>query len=107
MTDALHIIDQLQDATSNRERAGILLRVPDNVLLTYGVQLAAACERAQFAGGATFIIKRCAGLSAVRDAHGLMPWRLAFDIEGWRGTLSEFAAGKGDIGAETQPDKTL
>jgi hypothetical protein len=94
MTGALHIIEQLQAAQSQREIAGYLLRVPDAIVVSHGVQLSAECVRKHFEAGKTFLDWRAAGLVAVRDAHGMMPDGVAFDIEAWRYTLSNFSAGR-------------
>jgi hypothetical protein len=94
VTDALHIIDELRAAATGRAIAGLLLRVPDAIVLSHGVQLQAECMRKRFAAGATFLDHRAAALAAVRDAHGLIPMSLGLEVESWRETFSVFAAGR-------------
>jgi hypothetical protein len=96
VSTAFPIFDQLAAATSNRERATILLRLSDGLVLEYGTGIIAACRALKFAAGAAFINERLAGLLAVRDAHGLLPQWRANAAEAWRMAISEFAAGKGD-----------
>lgn len=90
----MHIVEKVRTAKSTREIAGTLLRVPDAIVLSHGVQLSAESVRQHFAAGKAFLDVRAAGLHAVRDAHGLMPDGLSFDIEAWRHTFSEYAAGR-------------
>lgn len=97
MTDALHIVQQLQLASTGREIAGLLLRVPDTIVLSHGVQMQAECARHIFAAGVSFLHLRQAALHSVRDAHGLLPTWLGNELELWRHTLSRYAAGEGAI----------
>lgn len=91
--DVLHIVAQVQQAKGGREIAGRLLRVPDAIILSHGVQLQAECERKRFHAGAVFLTYRAAALNAVRDVHGILPSSIAVELEAWRETFSRFAAG--------------
>lgn len=92
--DVMFFVTKIREAATAREIADLLLRVPDAIVLSHGVQLGAESEKMRFGAGAMFLIHRAAGLSAVRDAHGLMPERIAGEIEAWRETFSRFAAGQ-------------
>lgn len=94
MTDAIHIIEQLQQAGSGQEIAGYLIRVPDAIVLSHGVQMQAECARHIFAAGVSFLNLRQSALQSVRDAHGLLPTWMGVEIELWRHTLSRYAAGE-------------
>ncbi len=91
----LHCIEQIREAATGREIAARVLRIPDAILFTHGAQLQAECARHHppFAAGATFLLLREVALSAVRDAHGLLPTSMALELEAWRETLSRFAGG--------------
>jgi hypothetical protein len=97
--DVLYFVERVQEAGGGREIAGLLLRVPDAIVLSHGVQLMAECERKRFRAGATFLTYRAAALSAVRDVHGMLPASMGFELEAWRETFSRFAAGH-----QTLPD---
>jgi hypothetical protein len=92
----LHIIENIRASKSGREISGYLLRIPDAIVVTHGAQLQLECVAgsAPFAAGAKFIAMREASLSAVRDAHGMLPDGIAFELEAWRHTLSNFSAGR-------------
>lgn len=95
MSDSvLHILEQLQDAAGNRERARILLRVPDAIMIAYGGHFGEECRRRTFEAGWEFCTIRWALMSAVRDEHGLLPETPARELEQWRVALSRFAAGE-------------
>lgn len=89
------IVDQLHAAKSNRDRAGVLLRISDAVLLPFQSQISLACTLGRFEAGSSFIAWRVAALCATRDAHGLLPDLVATELEQWRVTLSKYAAGGG------------
>lgn len=99
MMGLLHIAEELAAATDNRARAALLLRVPDGILLSYHGQLGGICARHHFEAGVSFLAYRVSALCAVRDAHGLLPGRLAGELEAWRTTMSRFAAGEGGTDA--------
>lgn len=82
----LPVIRQMLDAENDRERAQILLIVPDAVLMKYRPVFEAACRRARFDAGLTFIDWRRAGWHAVRDANGLVA------VAGFDRARVEFAA---------------
>jgi hypothetical protein len=87
------IVDQLRDATSNGERAGLLLQVPDAVVLEYDQQIIGMLIRHQLWSGIGFVKCRIAALLRVRDAHGFLPGDLAAELEWRRADLSRLAAG--------------
>lgn len=91
--DVLHIIGQLQDAATNRDRAAILMRVPDAIVDAYADPFARECRRFGFEAGAEFVTMRRAILHMVRDEHGLLPQLAATSLEQARIALSHFAAG--------------
>ncbi|TIV65825.1 MAG: hypothetical protein E5V86_10615 [Mesorhizobium sp.] len=94
MTDTmLPILRQLHDADGDRARAGILLRMPDSVLLKYHVVIDTACRKAGFEAGAQYLSIRVSLTLAVRDGDGLPPVELAVTWEQYRRALVEFAAG--------------
>lgn len=71
MMDAmLPVIRQMHDAESDRERARILLTVPDAVLMKYREVFEGACRRVQFEAGLQFIDIRRAEWCAVRGPDG-------------------------------------
>lgn len=84
---------RLLSAGSNRDRAGMLLRVPDAVVLEQADALAEACRQAGFHPGADFITLRGVELHRVRDIHGMLPEAGAAVLEGYRVSLSRFVAG--------------
>ena len=89
MRNMLPIISQMHEAESDRERASILLRVPDLVLMKYREVFEAACRRAGFQTGLEFINWRRAGWSAVRQVDGSpRP-----DFEKVRRAFAAFASG--------------
>ena len=74
MTDSmLPIIRQMHDADDHRDRAAILLRVPDMVLIKYREVFETACRRAGFELGLHFIDCRRATWHAPRLADGTLP----------------------------------
>lgn len=95
--DVLHIVEQVREARTARAIAGLLLRVPDTIVLSHGVQLQAECARKRFAAGAVFLTHRAAVLHAVRDAHGILPPSVALELEAWRETFSRYAAGHQEL----------
>lgn len=99
----LFIVEKLDDATSNRERAGIVLRVPDAIMMTYGAVIASACRKGGFEAGWEFCQIRNSLLHATRDEHGLLPRLPAAELEHWRVALSTFAAG-GDVAGLSSGD---
>ena len=72
MTDTmLPIIRQMHDAADDHARAAVLLCVPDSVLLKYRDVFEAACRRAGFNLGLSYIDVRRAAFCAVRGPDGL------------------------------------
>lgn len=98
MTDhMLPIIRQMIDAPDDRARAGVLLAVPDTVLMKHREQFEAVCRRAGFDLGQHFIDIRRASWHAVRGPDGRHVNPLFEDA---RAALAEFAAhGAGDASA--------
>lgn len=93
MTDTmLPILRQMHDASDDRERAVLLLSVPDSVLMKYREMFEAACRRARFDLGVEFIQWRRAGWHAVRRADGR---HKSPDHEAVRAAFAAFAAGGG------------
>lgn len=90
----LYILDQLTRADTNRDRARLLLRVPDAIMLSHASLFAGECRRRRFEAGWEFCIMRQALMSATRDEHGLLPELPARELEAWRVALSRFAAGE-------------
>ena len=66
----LPIIRHMHDAADHHERAAVLLRVPDIVLMKHRGVFEDACRRAQFEAGIAFIEWRRATWHAVRDPDG-------------------------------------
>ncbi len=94
MTDSmLPILRQLYDADGDRERADVLLRMPDSVVLKYHDVIAAACRRGAFETGVKFLAVRVSLSLAVRDSTGLPPADLAGMVDQFRIAMAEFAAG--------------
>lgn len=89
----LPVLTQLYEAPDNRARADILLRCPDNVILKYATPLAETLRHRGFEAGEMFVTQRLAVALAVRDAHGMLPAKLAQDLETMRAALSVYAAG--------------
>lgn len=67
----LPIIRQMYDADGDRQRATILLSVPDAVLMKYRPAFEGACMQAGFDLGLQFIEFRRASWHAVRGVNGL------------------------------------
>jgi len=96
MTDSMTpLIRQLHDADGDRARAGILLAMPDTLVLKYSAVLADACARAQFSAGADFVGLRIGAMRAVRGDDGNLPPHIAEDLDNFRRALAAFAAGEG------------
>lgn len=88
------IIRDIQEAKTDADRAEILLRLSDAMLLKYSEVFIASCNRAGFVDGVAFVTARYAALVAVRDAHGQVPERNTALVEDIRQALSHFVAGK-------------
>lgn len=86
------VVGHLLAAGSDAERAGILLRLSDAVLLAYPMPIAEACAARGFVDGQLFAALRAALLCRTRDAHGLLPERSVAELEGLRVRLSHLAA---------------
>jgi hypothetical protein len=87
----LPIIRQMHDAESDQERARILLAVPDAVLRRYREVFEAACLRAGFDLGVSFIEIRRAEWHAVRGPDGRHANPLFADVRQAFAAFAEFA----------------
>lgn len=94
MIDAAKCLDALRRCSTGRDVAAACLRIPDGVILGIGAQLQAECARKHFAAGAAFLELRAAALNSERDVHGLLPDWLGTELEAWRFTFSQYAAGR-------------
>lgn len=95
MTDSmLPIIRQLHDADGDQARAIVLLAMPDTVLLKYASTVAETCKRAQFEGGAEYVLRRVVAMRAVRGRDGLLPRHIAEEFEEFRNAFAAFANGE-------------
>ena len=95
MTDSmLPIIRQLHDADGDQARATVLLAMPDTVLLKYAATAVEACRRAQFEGGAEFVLRRVTAMRAVRGRDGLLPRHIAEEFDEFRNAFAAFANGE-------------
>lgn len=90
----LPIIRQLHTADGDQERAIVLLAMPDTVLLKYASTVAEACKRAQFEGGAEYVLRRVVAMRAVRGRDGLLPRHIAEEFEDFRKAFVSFANGE-------------
>lgn len=68
-----HIANEIRHAASAQERARILLRVPDLVLMQMAPALESACDDAMFELGTRFIQVKVASFSAIKDELGDLP----------------------------------
>lgn len=93
MNAKLPIVEQLHSCNSDRERADLLLRCPDAVLLKYSIVFDEACRRVSFEAGRLFIAQRVALMHQVRNGAGGLPGGLAMELETMRAELAAFAAG--------------
>lgn len=74
MTDTmLPILRQMHEASDDRERARLLQRCPDLILMKYREAFERACQRVRFDLGLEYISWRRAGWHAVRDENGDLP----------------------------------
>lgn len=89
--DMFPIAVQLIEARSHRERARLLLRVSDGLVLTHFDALKEACDLSGFAEGAGYLAERFVALHAVRDDVGLMPAKHVNQVENWRRGLAAIA----------------
>jgi hypothetical protein len=94
MTDSmLPILRQLHDADGDRERADVLLRMPDSVVLKYHEVILAACRGAGFEAGMAFVELRVSLCLAVRSSDGLAPADLSKVLDHYRDVMAKFATG--------------
>lgn len=91
MNDKVPIIDQLHNADGDRQRADVLLRCSDAVMLKYETPFLNACR--QFPAGEAFVLLRTLAMRAVRSEVGGLPGKLALELETLRAELAAYAAG--------------
>jgi len=88
-----YLVDQLLEARNHHARAGLLLRVPDALLLTKADVMAEACTKADFPLGADYIAVRVSAMSAVRQVNGDMPQGVVQQLDYWRSAFCAIAGG--------------
>ena len=104
MSDSmLPILRQLLDADGDAVRAGVLLRLPDTILLKYRPAIEKACQRARFDAGLAFLDVRLAALRAVRGADGRLPPDYAADLERMLDAFA--AAGQSAVGSRQSGER--
>lgn len=91
MSDRLHLIEQLRAATGQPAMAGMLLRLPDALVLEHQIEILRACREQRFSAGAQFVDIRVAALCALRDRVGRLPDREAGTLEQWRAAFAALA----------------
>lgn len=89
----LPILRELIDADGDAARAGVLLSLPDTILLKYLPPIEAALKRARFDAGLAFIDVRLSALRAVRGADGRLPAEHRVDLDRWLDAFAAVAAG--------------
>lgn len=87
------IARQILAAATDQERAAILLRLPDEVIVTKGTLLKDACLASQFSLGAHFLDTKIAALTATRGKDGKLPEQHVLAVETWRRGMHAFANG--------------
>lgn len=93
MSEQFPILDQLRDAADNRERIALLLRCPDVALLRHAEEMVHLLRRVNSDAGAEFVVMRWAALVAVRDEAGLLPIKIAGQLEDFRAAAAHYVAG--------------
>ncbi len=104
MNVKLPLIDQMQNADDDRQRAAILLQCPDAVLLKYESAFLDACRH--FEPGELFVLERTTAMRATRSEVGGLPGKLALELETLRAELAAYAAGA-PIGAGLADPATI
>jgi len=89
--DEFHVAGLIRTAASAEERARILLRVPDAIMLQMADELQRACDETQFALGRAFVDVRVATLSAMRQPDGELPAARAEESTFYRGLMRSLA----------------
>lgn len=96
MTDSmLPIIRQLHNAEGNRQRARVLLAMPDTVILKYSGTISSACRKAGFQAGEEYVLRRVVIMRAVRGADGRLPRPVEAEFEEFREAMAAFASAEG------------
>lgn len=88
---AFHVAELIRMAGSAEERARILLRVPDSIMLQMTDELQRACEETQFELGRAFVDVRVAMLCAMREPDGELPAARAEESIFYRGLMRSLA----------------
>ncbi|MBZ9856739.1 hypothetical protein LB566_23385 [Mesorhizobium sp. CA13] len=91
MSNKIPIIDQLHNADGDRDRADVLLRCPDALMLKYETVFLNACKH--FPAGELFVLQRSNAMRMVRSAAGGLPGAIALELETLRAELAAYAAG--------------
>lgn len=89
----LPILQQLDDAPSDPAFSGLLLRLPDTVLLKYQDAITGMCRRRQFDAGERFVQFRLTAMRAVRDTRGQLAPGLAAGLTQFQDAMAAFAEG--------------
>lgn len=88
------VVRQIHEAADDRERARLLLKLPDTIMLKYADVFDTACRRAQFDAGQAFILERVTAMRAIRDDRGVLPPATQVTLVGLRRLLADYASGK-------------
>lgn len=91
--DQSPVITQLEAAPTDAERAQLLLRLTDDLVLRYGDELQHTCRREKFGAGVHYLQLRTTALHAVRTRAGELPAAAAMPLELWRRGLVAVAGG--------------
>ena len=78
------LAQQILGAESDLDRVGLVLRIPDAILVAKGRILREACMSAGFRMGCQYLELRETALHANRDKNGQMPERFQRSLEIWR-----------------------
>lgn len=93
MFDRADIVQAIGTAPSNRQRAAIMLTLPDSAILEMAELLRRGCERAGYPDGAEYVDARLAILRAGRDLSGHLAPETEIEFIHLRAAMARFAAG--------------
>lgn len=88
------LVRQMHEAADDRQRALLLLKLPDSILLKYAGEIDGACRRAHFDAGRAFVLERVTSMRAIRDDAGVLPPAAQVTLVGMRRLLADYASGK-------------
>jgi hypothetical protein len=88
-----HVARQILAAEGDHERAAVLLKLSDGLLLDKHGELLAACGAAGFSIGADYLTLRLAALHATRDRFGCLSAATLEQLETWRRAFVAIANG--------------